>query len=35
MKSSLIMHMGLVPEEAEKDAALAQKLADIEKKWNG
>ena len=34
LKSSVVMHMGLVPEEAGKDAALAQKLSDIEKKWN-
>ena len=35
MKASVTMHMGLVSEEAEKDAALLRKLADIDKKWNG
>ena len=34
LKASVTMHMGLVFEDAEKDAALLQKLADIEKKWN-
>ncbi len=34
LKTSVTMHMGMFFEDAEKDAALLKKLADIEKKWN-